>query len=54
MSEVLDPQLIAMAKIGKQKTIESRLRSDTTTADRKINFSKSSNIFNENEGEKSK
>ena len=55
MSEVLDPQMIAMAKMGKQKTIESRLRSDTTTtADRKINLSKSSNIFNENEGEKSK
>lgn len=43
-----------MAKMGKQKTIESRLRSDTTTVDRKINLSKSSNIFNENEGENSK
>jgi len=55
MSEVLDPQMIAMAKIGKQKTLEGRLRSDSTTIDRKVNnLSKSSNIFNENEGEKSK
>ena len=45
----MEPQAIAMAKFGQQKTIENRMRVEAATIDRKINISKSSNHFNDND-----